>query len=89
MVHGSWLKGARPGPQGPWPRAPATLSCAMSHEPLSINARLIHELFDYALKALSISDPINFSQRETSPRILFWVFETLKRYETSNELKKH
>ena len=41
MVNGSWPKRARPGP--PTPLLP------LSHEPLTINTRLINELFVYIL----------------------------------------
>ena len=57
MVHGSWLKGTRPGPGaaagwGGWegavggPRAPAKLPWAMNQELATINNRFINELFN-------------------------------------------
>ena len=55
MVDGLWLKGAWPGSRGrrrrPPPATPplAGLPWAMNHEPLTIDDRLINELFDYIL----------------------------------------
>ena len=58
MVHASWLKGARPGPQGRRPPAGS----------LTINSRLINELFDYLLWVLVINRLVNASN---------WLFKPL------------
>ena len=58
MIHGSWLKGAWPGPGAAVPRHPPpphpSPAAPMRHEPLTIHNRLIHEIFDYLSSELGI-----------------------------------
>ena len=70
MVHGSWLKGAQPGPrgrrgrgvggEGGGPTALAGLPWAMSHEPLTINARLIKWIIRLCITSIRYSKVSKF-----------------------------
>ena len=83
MVSGSWLvpQGSPAGAPGP-PPPPAGLPWAMSHEQLTINSRLINELFDYILKVLGIRHHLRIPIPNPAPKYpnyKLWKAQKLRR----------